>query len=254
LAELWGHRETLGILTRKDFQTRYKRASFGVLWAVAVPALQATIMAVVFSRVVRIASGAHFSVYVISGVVAYSYVTTALSPASTAIVDGASLTDKVWFPRVLLVMVPCLSSTVGLLSTLAVLMVVIPAFGVPYGPHLLLMVPATGLLLVFTVSLATVLAALHVYFRDVRFLVQAALMVWMYATPILYPQHLLGSLAPVVSANPLTGIVGLFHLAALGSGGPSGTDLIVSMAATGVLLVVGAEVQRRYDRLFVDLL
>lgn len=253
-ADLRHHRETLVMLTRKDFQTRYKRASLGVLWAIAVPVLQATIMAVVFSKVVRVGTGKDFAVYVISGVVAYSYFSGVLAPASTAIVDGSNLTDKVWFPRAILVVVPCLSGLVGLLSTLAVLVVVMPLFGVPYAAHLLVLVPATALLVAFVVALALVLSALHVYFRDVKFLVQASLLVWLYATPVLYPQHLLGTLAPVVDANPLTGIVALFHYAVLGSGGPLAVDVAVSLAATAILLVVGCEAQRRHDRLFVDLL
>lgn len=254
MRDVWRHRETLTMLTRKDFQTRYKRASLGILWAVAVPALQAGVMAVVFSRVIRVGAGAHFAVYVMSGVVAYSYLTASLNPSCSAIVDGANLTDKVWFPRVLLVAVPCLSNVVGLLATLAVLIVVMPLFGAGYGPDLLLLLPAVLFLVAFTTGLAMVLAALHVYFRDVKFLVQAALLVWLYATPILYPQHLLGTLAPVAAANPLTGIVGVFHLAALGGRGPTGPDLVVSLGVTAFLLVAGTEAQRRYDRLFVDLL
>ena len=95
------------MLARKDFQTRYKRASFGVLWAVAVPLLQGVVLAVVFSRVVRFGDGDGYGAYVLQrrrrlGLL-LRHVATA---ATTAIVDGAGLTDKVWFPRVLLVLVP----------------------------------------------------------------------------------------------------------------------------------------------------
>jgi len=245
-ADLRRHREVLGILTRKDFQTRYKRASLGVLWAVAMPLLQAAVMVVVFSRVVRTGSGPHYAVYVISGVVAYTYFSTALGSASTAIVDGASLTDKVWFPRSILVVVPCLSGLVGLAVTIVV--------HVPYTLRLLLIVPALALLIIFTVALSLVLAALHVYFRDVKYLVAAALMVWMYVTPILYPQSLLGNLAPVMDANPLTGIVDLFHQSTVGGIGGLDSAVAVTLGVTAVLVVVAAEVQRRHDRLFVDLL
>lgn len=254
LGDVWEHREVLGILVRKDFQTRYKRASFGVIWAIAVPVLQASIMAVVFSRVVRVGTGEHFAVYVISGVVAYSYFSTVLSPASTAIVDGAGLTEKVWFPRALLVMVPCVSNLVGLLATLCVLVVAMPILHVNYTLNVLFLVPAISLLIAFVMSLGLVLSALHVYFRDVRFLVQAALLVWLYVTPILYPENLLGHLAPLVKANPLSGIISLFHLAVLGTYGPSLAELAVSILATVILAVVAAETQRRHDRLFVDLL
>jgi ABC-type polysaccharide/polyol phosphate export permease len=250
--QLAGHRATLLMLTRKDFQTRYKRASLGILWGVALPALQATIMAVVFSHVVKIGSTSHFPVYVISGVVVYTYATMALSPAATAIADNSGLAERVWFPRAVLVIVPCLSSLVGLLTSTAVLVVIIPLFDVHYTLSTILLLPAAALLVSFIVALSLVSGALHVYFRDVRFLVQAGLLVWIYLTPILYPESLLGRFQWLVECNPLTGIVGLFHEAALGQPGPSGLELGVSLGATAALLLAAVEIYRRCDRLFVD--
>lgn len=254
LAELWSYRDVLDMLARKDFQTRYKRASFGVLWAVAVPLLQASVMAVVFTLVIPIPGSRHFAVYVMSGVVPFSYFSTVVLAGTTAIVDGASLTDKVWFPRALLILVPALSNLVGFAVTILVLLVVMPLFGVSMGAQLLLFIPATALLVAFTVGLALVLGALDVYFRDVKFLVTAALMVWIYLTPILYPQRMLRGLGPWLDANPLTGLTVLFHMATVGSQGPWVRPVLVSVVATAVLLVAGAEAQRRHDRLFVDLL
>lgn len=248
------HRDVLMVLARKEFQTRYKRASLGVAWAVAVPLLQAAVLAVVFSRVVKAGGGQGYPIYVMSGIVAYTYFGTVLSAAVVSIVEGSGLTDKVWFPRILLVLVPALASLVGLAVTTVVLVACMPAFGVAFSPRLLLLAPALGLLIAFTVSLSLVLSALHVYFRDVRFLVQAALMVWMYLTPIIYRIGLLHRLQPVVEANPLTGVVTLFHMATVGSDGPWVVPVVVSVATTVVLLAVGYEVQRRHDRLFVDLL
>jgi len=242
------------MLTRKDFQTRYKRTSLGVLWAVAVPALQASIMAFVFSKVIKTGTGPNFAIYVIGGVIAYSYVSVALSTAGTAIVDGAALADKVWFPRAVLVVVPCLSGLVGLGVTLLVLVAVMPLFDVHFTLRLTLLIPGTLLLVAFTVALSLVLAALHVYFRDVRYLIQAALMVWLYVTPILYPARLLGRISIIVNANPLTGIVALFHEATVGGVGPLIPAVAVSVGSTIVLAVLAAEIQRRHDRLFVDLL
>jgi ABC-type polysaccharide/polyol phosphate export permease len=251
LADVAGHGEVLWMLARKDFQTRYKRASFGVIWAVVVPFLQAAIMAVVFSRVIKVGSGQRFAVYVMSGVIAFSYFTTVLTIGSTAIVDGASLTDKVWFPRALLVIVPALSNLVGLAVTLLVLIATMPILGVSIHLELLLLLPAALLLIAFATSLSLVLSALHVYFRDVRFLVQASVMVWLYVTPVLYPKALLGGLSGVVDINPMTGVVTLFHMATVGDAHWQ-RPVLISVAVTLVLIIIGAEVQRRYDRLFVD--
>jgi lipopolysaccharide transport system permease protein len=252
-ADLRGHREVLGALVRKDFQTRYKRAALGLVWVVAVPLLQGAVMALVFSRVVKVGGGSGFAEYVLSGILAWSYFAGALSAATTAIVDGSGLTDKVWFPRALLVVVPCLSNLIGFVVSLLVLIATLPFLGAPVGAHLLVMIPAVLLLVAFTTGLSLVVSALHVSFRDVRFLVQAALLVWIYLTPILYRASLLGRGARWVKLNPLTGIVALFHVS-VGGHEALRSAVLVSVVVSMVLLAIGLEAQRRRDRLFVDLL
>jgi ABC-type polysaccharide/polyol phosphate export permease len=255
LSDLGRHFDVLMVLARKDFHTRYKRASLGLAWAVVVPVFQGLIMAAVFARVVRSAGGHGYAAYVMSGMFAFAYFSQTLGAGVTSIVDGASLTDKLWFPRILLVTVPALANSVGLAITFVFLLAALPLLGGVYGIHLLLLVPGLLLLVSFTTALALVLSALHVYFRDVKFLVQAALMVWLYLTPVIYPISLLHRFAPFVIANPMTGIVALVHLATLGtSRGAVLVPLLVSLGSTAVLAVVGAEAQRRHDRLFVDLL
>lgn len=253
LVDLWRHREVFDMLARKDFQTRYKRASFGVLWAVAVPLLQGVVMAVVFSRIVKLGAGRDdYGAYVFGGVVAFSYFGTTLTAGTTSIVDGSNLTDKVWFPRVLLALVPVAANLVSLFVSILVLIAILPLIGGSFTPALLLVVPGILLLVAFTTALTLVASALHVYFRDVRFLVQAALLVWMYMTPIIYPKDLLGGLAGWVDLNPLTGVVTLFHKATVGGTEPWLRPVGFSLLATVLLGAVGLEAQRRHDRLFVD--
>ncbi len=253
LTDLWRHREVFDMLARKDFQTRYKRASFGVLWAVAVPLLQGVVMAVVFSRIVKLGAGRDdYGAYVFSGVVAFSYFGTTLTAGTTSIVDGSNLTDKVWFPRVLLALVPVAANLVSLFVSILVLVVILPLIGGTFAPALLLLVPGVLLLVGFTTAITLVASALHVYFRDVRFLVQAALLVWMYMTPIIYPKSLLGGLSGWVDLNPLTGVVTLFHKATVGGTEPWLRPVGLSLHATLLLGNAGLEAQRRYDRLFVD--
>jgi ABC-type polysaccharide/polyol phosphate export permease len=241
----------LGVLARKDFQTRNKRASFGVLWAVAIPVLQGAILAVVFSRVARFDTGGSYGAFVMGGTFAWAYLTGTVSVATTAVVDGATLADKVWFPRAVLVAVPVLSNLIGLVVSYAILVAVLPFLGDWPGWHLLLLVPSTLLAIALTTGLSLVLSALHVYFRDMRFIVQAVLLVAIYLAPIIYPAHLLGRWTGWLDLNPTTGVVELVH-AAVGSGPVPGRSLVVSIVATVLLLAVGAEAHRRHDRLFVD--
>ncbi len=251
LAEVGAHREVLMVLARKDFQTRYKRASLGIVWAVAVPLLQGAVMAVVFSRVVSFTTGEDFGAYVIGGIMAWSYFAATLATATSAIVDASSLTDKVWFPRILLVLVPAMANTVGLVISFTVLVALLPALGTGLGTRLLLLVPAMALLVAFTMALTLVLSALYVYFRDVKFLVQAALLVWLYVTPIVYYQEQFDG-AGWLDLNPMTGVVEVFRMATVGGDGDWVRAVVVTLVSAVLLGLAGIEAHRRHDRLFVD--
>lgn len=254
MRQMWEHRAILGILSRKDFQVRYKRATLGVLWAVAVPVLQGVVFTVVFSRFVPVEGDISYGVYVLAGILPWAYFSASLTLGSTSIVEGASLTDKIWFPRAILPLVVCGGGLVGLGISMGVLVAVMPLMGVDVTPRLALLVPACALLIAFTSTLSVVVAALQVYFRDVRFLVSAALLVWLYATPVLYQPSALGDLEQWLDLNPLTGIVQLFHVATVGDTGAITPAVAVSVLITAVLGVIGLEIHRRHDRLFVDLL
>jgi lipopolysaccharide transport system permease protein len=253
LKEIWSFREVIGILARKDFQVKYKRASFGVIWAVALPLIQAIVFVVIFSRVGHFHHTTfNYSAYVLAGVLAYGYFQTAGMAASTSIVDGATMTDKVWFPRSILVLVPCLSNLFTLVTTMVILLVAMPIVGAPYTWRLVVLIPAMLLLVVFAISFGLCAASLHVYYRDVKFIVQAGLLILFYVTPIVYPASSLHSIGPYFAYNPLTGIMSLFQFAAAGSFGGMLKPLIVTGVVTVVLFVLGLEGNRRHDRLFVD--
>jgi lipopolysaccharide transport system permease protein len=253
---LWRFRGVLVALSRKDFQVRYKRATLGVLWSVALPLLQSIVMVFIFSRVAGFGSGRGFSYagFVLAGMVPWVFVSTSVTSSTTSIVDASGLTDKVWFPRAILALVPPCANLVLLATAAVILLAELPVVGVSPSPRLFLLIPAAAMAAAFASAAGLVLAALYVYFRDLKFMVSAVVLVWLYLTPIVYPASSLKSAGPWLDFNPLTGIVQLFQTAAVGSPGPSGRALVVSLAVTAALTVVAVAIHRRNDRLFVDLL
>lgn len=250
--ELWRCRDVLRALARSDFHARYKRASLGIAWAVLLPLVQAAVLTLVFSRVVQVGTGAGFGAYVLAGVTAWGYLSSTLNTGATSIVDGSGLTDKVWFPRALLPMAPAVANLVGLGISTGLLLLLTPVLRGRVGVETLWLVPGIVLLVAFTVSLTMVLSALHVYFRDVRYIVQAALLVWFYVTPVMYPVSALGGLRPIIDLNPMTGVIAFWHAAAVDVSGPWLRPAVASVVVTLVLVVAAVETYRRRDRLFVD--
>ncbi|MGH9028683.1 MAG: ABC transporter permease [Acidimicrobiales bacterium] len=255
--EVWRARELLVILARKDFQVRYRRASLGVLWALALPLLQAIVLAVVFSRVghFRSVPGTSYTAFILTGMVPWAYFTLALPSGSTAIVDNTDLSSKVYFPRPLLPLAQVLTSLYTYVITLAIVLILCPVFGVGLGVNVLLVIPSSLLMIALTAGFVLVDSALHVYFRDFKYMVSAALLVWMYLTPIIYsPSEAPHALRTVIDVNPMTGVVDLFRAATVGHVGSLVLPLAMALAWTVFLLVVGVALQCRFNRVFADLL
>ena len=254
-AELWRSRTLILMLARKDFFVRYRRASFGLAWAVGLPVIQAVVLAAVFSRIVKVSTpGTSYAVFVFAGIVAWTFFSSTLSVGATAIVDGSGLSTKIYFPRAVLPLVAVLANLYGFVFSLAVLFAMAVVDGAPFAARMALVIPATALLVAMTAGFSLVLAALHVYFRDIRYAVQAALLAWFYVTPVIYPLRLAKGLTHWLAANPMTGVVELFRYSVLGTDAALATAVWWSVGWTAGLLALAVVLHRRFDRVFVDLL
>lgn len=254
LAHTWRSRHLIVILARKDFFVRYRRATFGLLWAAALPLLQAIVLAFVVSKFARFDTGTNYMVFVLAGTVAWSSFSGLLSVASTSIVDGANLSTKIYFPRMVFPIVNTMTVAYGLAISVIVLLLATLVTGEGAGLHTLYLLPAMGATLLLGAAAALVFSALHVYFRDVRYLVQAALLVWLYLTPVFYPLHAIGDAARFVRANPVTGVVELYRAGTVGADPDWASSVIWTAGWTAALLALGLVLQRRFDRVFADLL
>lgn len=250
--DVWRSRSLIAVLARKEFFVRYRRTSFGLLWAVALPLLQAAILTIVFGKILK-SRAPDYGVYVFSGMVPWSFFSSTLSVGSTAIVDNTTLSNRIYFPRAVLPLVSVVSAIYSMAITLVLLVVMCIGFGVHLGPQVLLLLPGVLLVAVLAGSFALVLSALHVYFRDIRFIVAAALTVWLYVTPVIFQVNQLPHfMRSIIRINPMTGVVELFRYATVGASAGWATSLIITSAWVVCLVTLALQLHRRFDRLFAD--
>lgn len=252
--DLWRSRELIGVLARKEFFVRYRRASFGLVWALGIPLIQALVLAVVLHHFVRFNTAGAYPVFVFSGVLAWSFFSTGISAGTTAIVDNRDISTKIYFPRSVFPAMVVLSGVYGLALTALLLVAFEAAYGTTPGWDSLVLAPAVALSVVVTLSITLVLAALQVYFRDVKFLVQAALLGWFYLTPVFYPLGAVGRIGPWLRVNPMTAPVELFRAATVGADPGWVTSLWWSLGWSAFMLLAAVLLYRRFDRVFADLL
>jgi lipopolysaccharide transport system permease protein len=252
--DLWQSRDLLAVMARKEFFVRYRRASFGLAWAVGIPLVQALVLAVVLHHFVRFRTAGSYPVFVFSGVLAWNFFSTGISTATSAIVDNRDISTKIYFPRSVFPAMTVISGVYGLILTVALLIVFEVAFGRSPGLNTFLLLPAVALAVVLTMAVGLVLAALQVYFRDVKFVVQATLVGWFYLTPVFYPLRAVGRIWPWLRLNPMTGVVELFRAASVGADPGWLPSLWWSAGWSASLTLIAILLYRRFDRIFADLL
>lgn len=241
LRDLFRHRDLLRMLAVQDFRGRYRSASLGLAWSVLLPIVQGLVIAVVFTHIIGGGSASAYVPYVIVGITTWSYMQQSIVTASSSIVDNGAIAGRIYFPRLTLPAVPPTANLPGLLISLLVALVVSLIAGA--GIHVTLLL--TPVLVVLAWLLATSLSAIatmaHVYSRDVRYIVQAGMMVLFYATPIIYKLDSEGgiralphSLRPFIIANPFSGVVELARYTILGRA----DALVPSLVATACWVVV----------------
>lgn len=252
---VWHARELLGTLARREFFARYRRATIGVVWAVVLPLLQAVVLAVIFSRVARLSLPVNAFAFVYSGMAAWAFFSVALAAGSTAIVDNTALASKIYFPRIVLPLVAVASNTYLAVFNVIVVLIATYASGVSPSPRVLLLVPGLVLVVAVTATMSMLLSALHVYFRDVRYLVQAALLLAFYLTPVFYPlDRAPAALRRIVEINPLTGVVEVYRAATVGADAHWGISLAFTFVWLALLTWGALWAHTRFDRVFADLL
>jgi lipopolysaccharide transport system permease protein len=213
------------------------------------------VFTVIFGRFVKVPSeGVPYPVFSLSGVVAWTYFSTALTGASNSLVSSTGLITKVYFPRLVIPSAPVLAALVDFAIAAVVLLLVMLGFGVApnFSTVLLLLLPV---LLIMMTALGTGcwLSALNIQYRDIKHVTGFLIQIWMYASPIVYPLALVPQeYRQLYMLNPMAGAISLFRAALLGTPGPSAVELAISAGSAMVLLVSGALYFRRTERVFAD--
>jgi ABC-2 type transport system permease protein len=187
LRELFAHREVLVNLTRKELKVKYKSSVLGILWSMLNPLMYLVVFFLVFKLFLK-SQIPDFHIYLLSGLLAWTFFSTAVQGATTSVVGNSPLVTKVAFPREILPLSAIGSSMVNFFFQFLVLMAVMIAFTYPFlGPAVLLLPLALGVLVVFSVAVGFATSALNVRYRDTSHLVELGLLTWFWLTPVIYP-------------------------------------------------------------------
>jgi ABC-2 type transport system permease protein len=247
-------------LTQRHLAQRYRGSALGFLWSFLNPLLMMAVYAFVFRFVFRETTGdVPYLAFFLTGYLAWSFFSVAARNAAASVIEGATLIQKAYFPRLALPLSAVLSSAVNYLVSLPILLAFNAAFGVWPGGALLLLLPAAlGLLFVLALGVGLILASLAPFFRDVLQLVEVLFTAWFFATPIFYDLSMVTAQSQaspwavaLYRCNPLVGASVFVRTVFLGTPSAPG-DLAVSAVAAAALLAAGLALFARFSPRFAE--
>jgi len=190
VAAMQKYRFLIRQLVGRDFKTKYKRSVLGVFWSFLNPLLTMLVQYFVFSTIFK-SDIPNFAAYLIIGTVMFNFFSEATNMALGSILGNASLITKVYMPKYIYPLTRVLSSLVNLAISLVPLLIVCMATGVQFRRSVLLALFFLVCLVIFSLGIGLLLSASMVFFRDTQFLWGVFSMMWMYATPIFYPESII---------------------------------------------------------------
>ncbi len=200
------YRQLIRSLVAKDLKLKYRGSVLGFLWSLVSPLLMLGVYTLAFKYILDIRTEG-FVFLLLLGILAWNFFVGSLVMSTGAIVDNAGLLKSVLFPRAVLPISSVMFNFAQYVLTAAVLIpAMIVVYRVPVTPLIVLYPVFLFLQLVFITGLALALSAAAAHLRDTRHLLDIALQVLFWTTPIVwsFKDHVPDQWKPLALLSPMS--------------------------------------------------
>lgn len=259
--ELFQSRHLIWKLAKNDFKKRYAGSYMGAVWAMIQPVVTVLMYYIVFDKVMgnpgRGAEDVPFVLFLTAGLVPWFYFSEALNNGTNAMMEYNYLVKKVVFKISILPIIKIIAATFIHVFFVFVLLIVAACYGYYPTVYTLQIFYYSACLFIFVLALCYTTCAVVVFFKDLSQIINIALQIGMWATPILWDINSVNAgWVTVLKINPLVYIVNGFRSAVYGRQW-FWQDFFSTMyfwIVTVVLFGIGAAVFKRLKVHFADVL
>ena len=251
--DVWSNRDIAWTLALREIQIRYKQSVVGVAWAVMQPLVTTVIFTLIFGFLAKFpGDGVPYPVFVLSGLLFWHFSKVGVE-SSGSLVKNEGIITKVFFPRLILPLVPALSAAVELGISLAILLVLMLIYGVAPTPYVVLLpvLLLFGGLLGYGIGL--MLSPINAIYRDISIALPFFVQIGMYLTPVIYPVSFVPQAWQwLFLLNPVATLLDTARAVLLGSPFPSLTAYGILLVWTALIFTLGFRTFRKLEPAIVD--
>jgi ABC-type polysaccharide/polyol phosphate export permease len=250
-AALWRYRELLRNLVSRDIKVRYKRSVLGFAWMMLNPLISMVVFSIIFREIFKMEQD--YPLYVISALLFFNFFSLGSAQGLNSIVGASGLIRKVAVPKAIFPLASVLANLVNFGLSLVPLAAVMAFTGAKVTAALLTLPLAVLVICLFTFGLSLVLTTLNVFYRDVRWFYDSALLILFYMTPIIYPAKVVPEqFRFILDWNPLTWLLELFRAPIYEGRIPTAREYAAGFGVALGTLAVGWAVFHKYEDQFIN--
>ena len=193
-----------------------------------------------------------YAVFVFAGLIPWTLFSQGYAQAALSLANQQQLLTKVYFPRLFIPVAAASVFVVDLVYSLVIYAFVLLYYHVMPSWTIIFLPLLIVLTLIATLSLGIMLAALTVFYRDVRHIVPFLTQILMFLTPVIYPLSVLpAKYHGILALNPMVGIVAAYRSAIFGDAW-NWSVVAISTTSTILSFLVAVFYFRRTERRFAD--
>ena len=180
--------DLVAVLVKKELKVRYKSSVLGYFWALANPFAFAFVYWVAFKFVMRVEME-NYSVYLLTGLFPWLWLSVGVNRATQSFVDNAMLVKKVLIPRALIPLTNIVQEMIHFIFALPVFIIFLALMdGMQLYYSWFWQIPLMVIIqFVFVYPMALIFALTNVYVRDVYYIVGIGFSLLFFVTPMVYP-------------------------------------------------------------------
>jgi ABC-type polysaccharide/polyol phosphate export permease len=127
------------------------------------------------------------------------------------------------------------------------------AYHIPINTNILWIIPIFFIQQIFTIGLSLFFAAANLIYRDIQYLLNMIVLLWMYATPVFYPADLVPEKYRIIfQLNPMAVIINAYRQTILGGGVPNYSSLLIALLLSLIVLLLGLAYFKSREKIFAD--
>ena len=259
--ELISYRDLILMFFLRDFTTIYKQTVLGPLWHIISPLCSILVYAFLFGGIAGIGTdGIPELLFYFGGTILWTFFSTCLNNAAGIFTINAGVFGKVYFPRLTVPIAITLSAALKMLIQFVILLVFLAYYimtGSPVRPGAMALLFPLMILWIGALGtgLGMISSALTTKYRDLRHVLDLALRLFMFVTPVVYPlSQVPENYRLFFYLNPVSAPMELFRIWFYGMGNVPDRMILVSIAMTVLVVFLGLVLFTRNERTCMDVI